>query len=161
MLRGKWKKSQFKKSLTRCFSFASAHDTHKNARYAQRKADELKAVSLQSAIDTVERLELKLTEFASKHQSEIKNDPVFRQRFLEMCAPLGVDPLTSSKKNIWNSMLGIGDFYHVLAVKVAEVCIASRSKVRSTWSSIFLVRSARSPWVFCCQIICRLLTQIL
>jgi len=107
-------------------------------RYAQRMADEMKAVSLQSAIDTVEKLEIKLTEFATKHQDEIRNDPVFRQRFLEMCGPLGVDPLVSSSsssgrgKNLWNSLLGIGDFYHVLAVKVAEVCIATRSKVRRT-----------------------------
>lgn len=40
----------------------------------------MKAISLQSALDTVETLEIKLTEFAKKHQSEIQNDPVFRQR---------------------------------------------------------------------------------
>jgi hypothetical protein len=49
-------------------------------RYAQKKADEMKAISLQSALDTVEKLELKLTDFAKKHQSEIQHDPVFRQR---------------------------------------------------------------------------------
>lgn len=53
-------------------------------------------------------------------------DPVFRHRFLEMCAPLGVDPL-SSEKSFWGNVLGMGDFYHELAVKVAEVCSASRS----------------------------------
>jgi ESCRT-II complex subunit VPS22 len=82
---------------------------------------------LQSAIDTVEKLELKLTEFAKLHRSEIQNDPVFRQRFLQMCAPLGVDPL-ASEKSFWGSLLGMGDFYHELAVKVAEVCLASRSR---------------------------------
>jgi ESCRT-II complex subunit VPS22 len=92
----------------------------------QKKADEIKAVSLQSAIDTCEKLEIKLTEFAKTHRNDIRNDPVFRQRFLEMCAPLGVDPL-SSDKSFWGSVLGMGDFYHELAVKVAEVCSASRS----------------------------------
>ena len=44
-----------------------------------------------------------------------------------MCGPLGVDPL-SSEKGFWGNMLGIGEFYYELAVKVAEVCIASRSR---------------------------------
>lgn len=96
------------------------------SKYAQKKADELKAVSLQSAIDTVEKLEVKLTDFAKKHRSEIQNDPVFRHRFLQMCAPLGVDPL-SSKKTVLGNLLGMGDFYHELAVKIAEVCLASKS----------------------------------
>jgi hypothetical protein len=54
------------------------------SRYVQKKADEMKAISLQSAIDTVEKLEIKLTEFAKKHQSEIQNDPVFRQRYVRL-----------------------------------------------------------------------------
>jgi ESCRT-II complex subunit VPS22 len=93
----------------------------------QRKADELKAVSLQSAMETVEKLEVKLTEFAKKHAKEIQSDPAFRQRFLQMCAPLGVDPLLS-KKGFWGQVLGMGDFYYELAVKVAEVCYASRTR---------------------------------
>ena len=48
---------------------------------AQKKADEMKAISLQNALDTVEQLETKLTEFAKKHQTEIQNDPVFRDRY--------------------------------------------------------------------------------
>ena len=93
---------------------------------AQKKADEMKAVSLQSAIDTIEKLEVKLTDFARRHQSELANDPVFRKRFLDLCAPLGIDPL-AAKKSIWNNLgFDMGDFYHELAVKVAEVCLAHR-----------------------------------
>jgi len=95
------------------------------ARYKE-KASELKAISLQSAIDTVEKLEVKLTEFAKRHRSEIQKDPVFRQRFLQMCAPLGVDPL-SSNKTVLGSLLGMGDFYHELSVKIAEVCLSTKS----------------------------------
>jgi ESCRT-II complex subunit VPS22 len=95
---------------------------------AQKKADEMKAVSLQAAIDTVEKLEVKLAEFAQKHRAELSNDPVFRKRFLDMCAPLGIDPL-SAKKSFWNNLGfdNMGDFYHELAVKVAEICLAHRN----------------------------------
>lgn len=103
-------------------------------KYVARKADEMKAVSLQQALDTVEKLETNLQRFSIQHKDKIQNDPVFRHRFLQMCAPLGIDPIllanekaASSKKTIWNKILGMGDFYHQLAVHVAEVCLASRS----------------------------------
>jgi len=38
-----------------------------------------------------------------------------------------VDPL-SAEKGFWGNILGIGEFYYELSVKVAEVCIASRSR---------------------------------
>ncbi|VEU36381.1 unnamed protein product [Pseudo-nitzschia multistriata] len=95
----------------------------------QKKADEMHALSMQSALDTVEKLQVKLADFAKKHQSDIQDDPAFRQQFLQMCAPLGVDPLVS-QKGFWAKTLGvgIGDFYYELAVKVAEVCFSTRSK---------------------------------
>lgn len=92
-----------------------------------KKAEELRASSLASAIETVEKLEVKLAEFAKTHKHAIQHDPAFRAKFLDMCAPLGVDPL-SSEKGFWGSMLGIGEFYCELSVKVAEVCLASRSR---------------------------------
>jgi ESCRT-II complex subunit VPS22 len=91
------------------------------------KAEEIKAVSLASAKETVKKLEEKLSAFAKKHKKEIQQDPAFRKKFLEMCAPLGVDPL-SSTKGFWDGVLGIGEFYYELAVKVAEVCLASRTR---------------------------------
>lgn len=100
------------------------------AKYVSRKADELKAADVQAAIDTIEKLEVKLSEFAQKHSDRIQNDPVFRQRFLQMCGPLGVDPLLSrKKKGLWNRISGsLGDFYHELAVQIAEVCMSTRSQ---------------------------------
>lgn len=102
----------------------------------QRKADEIKAISLQNAISTLELLEVKLTEFAQRHQNEIKNDPIFRHRFLQMCAPLGIDVLSSSKQktNIFHSLFGgandnsKNDYYYELAVKCAEVCLATQNR---------------------------------
>jgi ESCRT-II complex subunit VPS22 len=77
-------------------------------------------------VETVKQLEIKLSTFAKRHHKAIQTDPAFRHKFLSMCAPLGVDPLTT-KKSFW-SFLKMGDFYHELAVKVAEVCYASRSR---------------------------------
>ncbi len=91
------------------------------------KADELKASDLASAIETIKKLEEKLAVFAKTHKYDIQNDPEFRAKFLEMCVPLGVDPLSTSK-SFWGAMLGLGEFYYELSVKVAEVCIASRSR---------------------------------
>ena len=50
-----------------------------------KKADEIKANSLQSALDTVENLRAKLQDFAKHHQAEIQDDPAFRQQFLVSC----------------------------------------------------------------------------
>lgn len=47
-----------------------------------KKADEIKATSLQSALDTMEKLRVKLKDFAKHHQAEIQDDPAFRQQFL-------------------------------------------------------------------------------
>lgn len=115
-----------------------------------KKAEEMKAVSLTSAMDTVKKLEVKLTEFAKKHKKEIQKDPAFRKKFLEMCAPLGVDPL-SSEKGFWKNMLGIGEFYYELAVKIAEVCLASRSRnggIISVSEVKTILRNRKSKFTF-------------
>ena len=98
------------------------------AKYS-KKAEEIKATSIQSAVETVEKLQVKLAEFAKEHRSKIQDDPAFRSQFLKMCGPLGVDPLVS-QKGFWAKTLGvgIGDFYYELSVKVAEVCFATRSR---------------------------------
>jgi ESCRT-II complex subunit VPS22 len=79
-------------------------------------------------METVEKLEHKLTNFAKTHKHAIQHDPEFRSKFLEMCTPLGVDPLSSQKGFFWDTILGIGEFYVELSVKVAEVCLASRTR---------------------------------
>ena len=42
-----------------------------------------------------------------------------------MCAAIGVDPLSSSK-GFWAEVLGMGDFYYELSVRVVEYCMAYR-----------------------------------
>lgn len=66
-----------------------------------------------------------LEQFAIRHKKEIQRDPAFRAKFHTMCAAIGVDPLTS-KKGIWSDLLGVGDFYYELAVRIVEVCVATR-----------------------------------
>lgn len=97
-----------------------------------KKAEEIRTVSISSAIETVNKLETKLAEFATKHKDELQSDPAFRAKFLQMCGPLGVDPLSTSKNGgFWKKIAGLqnlSEFYYELAVKVAEVCIASRPR---------------------------------
>ena len=75
----------------------------------QRKADEIRAQSFQNAVETIEQIQTQLTEYARNNQHVIQNDPAFRQQFLQMCAPLGVDPLVSPK-GFWAKTLGVGTF---------------------------------------------------
>lgn len=66
-----------------------------------------------------------LTEFASKHKDRINSDPEFRQQFHKMCISVGVDPLASNK-GFWADILGVGDFYFELGVKIIQVSVQSR-----------------------------------
>ena len=47
----------------------------------------------------------KLEEFANKHKRTIREDPVFRRQFQQMCSKIGVDPLASNK-GVW-AKLGV------------------------------------------------------
>ena len=66
-----------------------------------KKAEEIKEVSLQSALVTVKQLEVKLTQFAKTHHNAIQQDPAFRHKFLSMCAPLGTVSIRSRPKNLF------------------------------------------------------------
>ncbi|KAL1897232.1 ESCRT II complex subunit Dot2 [Ceratocystis pirilliformis] len=82
-----------------------------------------------------------LQQFAQSHAKEIRSNPTFRAEFARMCAAIGVDPLagsssaagssgTGSGGSIWAQLLGrsVNDFYFELAVKVVEVCGATRGE---------------------------------
>ena len=59
------------------------------------------------------------------HQDAIRSDANFRQKFIEMCASLGVDPMSSNKT--FSAKLGFGSFYTELGVQVLDVCMRTRS----------------------------------
>ncbi|KAI8951986.1 EAP30/Vps36 family-domain-containing protein [Xylaria longipes] len=80
-----------------------------------------------------------LQQFAQTHAKDIRSNPSFRAQFARMCAAIGVDPLASSNNNnnssggggsIWAQLLGrsVNDFYFELAVRVVEVCGATRGE---------------------------------
>lgn len=58
---------------------------------------------LSRQVDTFKK---NLEEFAYKHRDEIKRDANFRKQFQDMCANIGVDPLSTSK-GFWSEMLVI------------------------------------------------------
>jgi ESCRT-II complex subunit VPS22 len=79
-----------------------------------------------------------LQNFATTHSKEIRSNPTFRAEFARMCAAIGVDPLASSSGaggkdgggSFWSQLLGgsVNDFYFELAVRVVEVCGATREE---------------------------------
>jgi len=76
-----------------------------------------------------------LQQFAQTHAKDIRSNPSFRAQFARMCAAIGVDPLAASSTregggSIWAQLLGrsVNDFYFELAVKVVEVCGATRGE---------------------------------
>ncbi|KAI1815869.1 EAP30/Vps36 family-domain-containing protein [Poronia punctata] len=81
-----------------------------------------------------------LQQFAQTHAKDIRSNPSFRAQFARMCAAIGVDPLASSSSSsgsgsggggsIWAQLLGrsVNDFYFELAVRVVEVCGATRGE---------------------------------
>lgn len=79
-----------------------------------------------------------LQQFSQTHAKEIRSNPHFRAEFARMCTTLGIDPLASSSGvgrkdaggSFWAQLLGgsVNDFYFELAVRVVEVCGATREE---------------------------------
>ncbi|XP_057292967.1 vacuolar-sorting protein SNF8-like [Hydractinia symbiolongicarpus] len=95
-------------------------------RYAA-KGTELADAEISHMVEQLESFKHYLETFASKHQSDIKKNPEFRQHFQKLCAQIGVDPLASSR-GFWSEILGVGDFYYELGVQITEVCLATKAK---------------------------------
>ncbi|XP_072389853.1 vacuolar-sorting protein SNF8 [Diabrotica undecimpunctata] len=90
------------------------------------KGNEIQEGQFGQMTKQMEVFKTNLEDFATKHKNEIRKNPEFRKQFQEMCASIGVDPL-SSGKGFW-SVLGIGDFYYELAVQIVEVCLSTTAK---------------------------------
>jgi ESCRT-II complex subunit VPS22 len=58
----------------------------------------------------------KLEEFAMKHKSDIRRDPVFRAQFHTMCANIGVDPLASNKVCRQHTCTSTDQCHHMLSI---------------------------------------------
>lgn len=70
-----------------------------------------------------------LAQFASSHRDSIRKDPIFRRKFAQMCASIGVDPLAGPRKGgWWAEMLNLGDWSYELGVQIVDVCISTRDR---------------------------------
>ncbi|KAJ1454380.1 EAP30/Vps36 family-domain-containing protein [Pelagophyceae sp. CCMP2097] len=85
----------------------------------------LEAENAAHVSDFVSSFKLSLENFASKHKRKIRSDPVFRAQFTAMCLEIGVDPLRSAK-GLWGEVMGVGEFFYELGVKIIGVCVATR-----------------------------------
>ncbi|KAL1897092.1 ESCRT II complex subunit Dot2 [Sporothrix stenoceras] len=100
-----------------------------------------------------------LQQFAQTHGKDIRSNPTFRAQFALMCTAIGIDPLASSNSasggSIWAQLLGrtVNDFYYELAVRVVEVCAATRAEngglieVRKVRDRLALKRMEGAPEV--------------
>jgi ESCRT-II complex subunit VPS22 len=105
---------------------------------SQRAAQSTHGLSLQAShVDSLQTqlsvFRASLSAFARQHAKDIRSNPSFRAEFGRMCSAIGVDPLLSSsgkKGNFWAELLGesVGGFYFELAVRVVEVCRATRGE---------------------------------
>eukprot|EP01035_Chromulina_nebulosa_P060176 gene60176-82330_t len=86
----------------------------------------LEDLKLSAISDVMTKFKTTLSEFANKHRDRINSDPEFRHQFHTMCINVGVDPLASNK-GFWANMLGVGDFYFELGLKIIEVGVQTRA----------------------------------
>lgn len=104
---------------------------------------ELEETKLTGVQDVLSVFKDNLTEFATKHKERINSDPEFRQQFHTMCLSAGVDPLASNK-GFWSDILGIGDFYFELGVKIIQTTVRTRASNGGVMSLEDLVRSLQN-----------------
>lgn len=107
-----------------------------SAHYASHGSS-LRATNAQALETQLSVFRSLLQQFAQTHAKDIRSDPAFRAQFARMCAAIGVDPLASSNvgergegNSVWAQLLGrsVHDFYFELAVRVVEVCSATRAE---------------------------------
>lgn len=96
-------------------------------RLFQQKGSSIAREELEKLTSQITQFKVNLEKFAEKYRKDIKNNAEFRREFQQMCAVAGVDPLRSST-NSWGKLLGFGDFYYELAIKIVEVFLATRQK---------------------------------
>lgn len=106
-----------------------------SAHYASHGSS-LRATNAQALETQLSVFRSVLQQFANTHARDIRSDPAFRAQFARMCAAIGVDPLASSNSDgggansVWAQLLGktVNDFYFELAVRIVEVCGATRAQ---------------------------------
>ncbi|ATY58514.1 vacuolar-sorting SNF8 [Cordyceps militaris] len=106
-----------------------------SAQYASHGSS-LRATNAQALETQLAVFRTLLQQFAQTHARDIRSDPSFRAQFARMCSAIGVDPLASSagtaaaSPSVWGQLLGktVNDFYFDVAVRVVQVCGATRAE---------------------------------
>ena len=118
-------------ALERGVQSAEHYAAHSNA---------LNLAELNNLRTQIEMFSNTLRNFAIAHRDEIRRNPEFRHAFQQMCASLWVDPLaghpvTASTggrpgkvANLWNELLGFGDWQYELGVQIVDVCVSTRTR---------------------------------
>lgn len=101
----------------------------------------LRTTNAESLANQLSVFQAALHNFSITHAKDIRSNPTFRAEFARMCNAIGVDPLAGSNvkgggdgaaggKSVWAKMLGssVNDFYFELAVRVVEICRATRAE---------------------------------
>lgn len=102
-------------------------------RESQRSFAQLSTALSKTQIDNLHsqlnQFRTSLLHFASTHREDIRNDPVFRHEFQQMCLSIGVDPLAGPRKGgWWAEMLGLGDWQYELGVQIVDICVSTRER---------------------------------
>lgn len=105
---------------------AGVMDQARRREVLAKRGEQLSAERARQMKVQLEAFKQKLERFAIQHKDEIQRDAAFRAKFHAMCSSIGVDPLTS-RKGKWAELLGVGNFYYELGVRVIEVCVSTRS----------------------------------
>jgi ESCRT-II complex subunit VPS22 len=90
-----------------------------------KKGSEMEEKQLSFVKSTLEEFRQTLVEFAVKYKDRINEDAEFRHQFHQMCSSINVDPLASSK-GFWADLLGVGDYYFEIAVRVVDMSVRDR-----------------------------------
>ncbi|TIC21827.1 winged helix DNA-binding domain-containing protein [Wallemia mellicola] len=87
---------------------------HHNATAYQNLSNTINDNQLQAVKQQLDVFKDYLKEFSIKHRKDIESNVEFRNRFTQMCATIGVDPLNIAR-----------DFYLSLAVQLVDMCIST------------------------------------
>ena len=124
--------------MRRKVGIQKATTKEKQTQSFKKIGEELQNVQKEAVEEQVKMFKEKLELFAKKYKKEIGQQAEFRQRFHQMCSAIGVDPLASGK-GFWADLLGVGDFYYELGVRIVSLCL----KTRESNGGIFEINSLR------------------
>jgi ESCRT-II complex subunit VPS22 len=98
-------------------------------RYFAQLSSAITESQVQQLHSQLDQFRAALVRFASTHRKHIRNDPIFRHEFQQMCSSIGVDPLAGPRKGgWWAEMLGLGDWQYELGVQIVDVCVSTRER---------------------------------